>query len=279
MKRNEQLNQYFMPVWAAERIIQHYYGDLTAKDLVLDAGCGDGRFLMSIPKHVPAYGVEIDPDLAIMARANSGRHVIEADLKELEFPFKPTLVIGNPPFEMKVVQAILDQAYEHMDYNKEVGLVLPCSIFQTADTVLDMSERWSLKHDLMPRNMFQNMQNPIMFARFIKARKPVLFGMFLYEETSDMLSLKKQYRLKFVGNESSTHLWGEVIEQALIALGGEATLQELYAEIEGKRPTRTQHWKEQIRKVARDSFRKVKSATYGLWERPVYEQTQMALAV
>jgi hypothetical protein len=71
----------------------------------------------------------------------------------------------------------------------------------------------------------------------------------------------------FIPHKSSTHLWGEVIESALLNLGGQATTKEIYCEIEGKRPTRTKHWKAQIRKVLQEKFNCVAHATYSLEEK------------
>ena len=265
MMRSTDLNQFFVPVWAAERIVQHYYPSLSKQDLVVDCGCGDGRFLMALPDHVNAYGIEVDHDLVVQAQNNTGRTIIEGDFTEVEFLGKPTLFLGNPPFEMGLVNKLLDRAYETLDYSQEAGLLLPVYFFQTADTVMEYQKKgWSLKHDLMPRNMFQGLATPLMFARFIKERKAILSGMFLYEETCEMLSLNKRYRFLFLGNRSSCHLWGEVIEKALANLGGTASLQQIYSEIEGKRPTKTVHWKAQIRKVLQKFYRRVGPATYAL---------------
>jgi site-specific DNA-methyltransferase (adenine-specific) len=255
-------------MWAAERIVQHYYPNLNNRDTVFDIGTGQGRFLMALPDEVKAYGFELDHDLANEARANTGRQIIEGDFSTIDFPAKPTLFIGNPPFEMKLVNKLLDRAYEELDYNQEAGFLLPVYFFQTAETVMRYAKKWSLHHDLMPRNMFHGLIKPLMFARFVKERRVVLSGMFLYEETADMLSLDKNYRFLFLGNKSSCHLWGEVVEKALANLGGSATLQEIYEEIEGKRPTKTIHWKAQIRKVCQQLYRKIAPATYALHEAP-----------
>lgn len=280
MKRDESLNQYFTPLWACEQIIAHYYPRLGASDTVFDIGSGDGRFLMSLPADVEAYGFEIDPDLAAAARANSGRNVIEGDFTQVPFPAKPSLFIGNPPYEMGLVNNILDRAFDALDYQQECGFLLPVYFFQTADTVMRYNEKWTLRHDLMPRNLFEGMIKPLMFARFIKERNTTLVGMFLYPEVKDIVSLKKKYRTLFLGNQSSTHLWGEVVEKALLALGGQATLTQIYAEIEGKRPTRTSHWKAQIRKVLRQYFNCVAPATYGLHSPPEPTQySQLAMAI
>lgn len=271
MMRDAKLNQFFIPMWAAERIVQYYYPDLSDKDTVFDIGTGEGRFLMALPPEVEAYGFEIDPELAKIAHSNTGRPIIEGDVTNVPFPAKPSLFIGNPPFEMDIVNKVLDRAYESLDYGQEAGFMLPVYFFQTADTVMGYAAKWSLKHDLMPRNMFHGLIKPLMFARFIKERNRSMVGLFLYEETADMLSLDKRYRFLFLGNESSCHLWGEAVDRALANLGGSATLQEIYKEIEGNRPTRTAHWKAQIRKVLQKFYRKTGPATYAL------EPQQLAL--
>lgn len=51
--------------------------------MVLEPSAGDGRFLMAVPDHVPAFGVEIDPALAPIAARNSGRQVIQGDFLRL----------------------------------------------------------------------------------------------------------------------------------------------------------------------------------------------------
>lgn len=279
MRGNESLNQYFTPVWAAELIIQHYYPNLSKDDVVFDIGCGDGRFLNALPNHVTAYGFEIDPDMAAKAVANTGRDVLVGDFTKLPFPDTPTMFIGNPPFELKTVNALLDRAYESLDYNQECGFLLPVYFFQTADTVVDYNQKWTLKHDLLPRNMFQGMIKPLMFARFIKEKSTSLFGMFLYNETSAILKLAKEFKTLFVGNESRTNLWGEVVEKALLKLGGTGTLDQIYKLVEGNRPTGTQHWKAQVRKQLQSNYERTAPGTYTMEKRlvvPVNDQLSWA---
>lgn len=61
---NRDLNQFFTPAWAADLLVQRYFGDLQPSDNVLEPACGDGRFLMAIPPEVQAVGVEIDQAMA-----------------------------------------------------------------------------------------------------------------------------------------------------------------------------------------------------------------------
>lgn len=102
-------------------------------------------------------------------------------------------------------------------------------------------------------------------------------GFFLYEETHAITQLDRRYKTIFVGNESRANVWAEAIELALINLGGQAHLQEIYREIEGKRPTNNPWWKEKLRQQARKHFRALGDGRYSLNIAPEYEQ--LALAV
>lgn len=250
MKRDTTLNQFFTPTWAAELIIKQFFPDLNRNSTVIEPACGDGRFLLALPSDVRAAGVEIDPVLADEARQNTGREILTSDFRTAELPFRPTAVIGNPPFDSEIVDGFLDRAYEEMDYGGRIGFILPVYFFQTASRVVGYMKRFSLSQCLLPRNMFEQMQKPLMFATFAKERQRTSVGFFLYEETHAALNLEKKFRLMFIGNQSRTSLWGEVVEQALLDLGGEAALQEIYSKVEGKRPYRgNEFWKHQIRKI------------------------------
>lgn len=250
MKRNTELSQYFTPTWAAELLVKNFFPELNANSRVIEPSCGDGRFLMALPREVQAIGVDIDPSLAEEARRNSGREIVTGDFQTIDLPFRPTAIIGNPPFDSKIIDGFLERGYEEMDYGGKIGFILPVYLFQTASRVVGYSERFSLNQALLPRNMFEQMQKPLMFATFTKERSRNMVGFFLYEETHAVNQLEKRYRLMFVGNQSRASLWGEVVEQALIDLGGEAHLQDIYRVIEGKRPyTGNEFWKHQVRKI------------------------------
>lgn len=173
-------------------------------------------------------------------------------------------MLGNPPYDANIIDGFLDRGYEEMDYGGLVGFLLPVYLFQTASRVMRYFERWSLRQALLPRNMFQNMMKPIMFATFTKERNRSMVGFMLYEETDQVARLPKQYRYLFMGNQSRASLWGELVEQVLTDLGGEASLTDIYAQIEGNRPTDNAFWKEQVRKVLRKVAVRVGPARWSL---------------
>jgi site-specific DNA-methyltransferase (adenine-specific) len=76
---NKDKHQWFTPVFAAARLIEFHFPDLTEDDMIVEPTCGSGNFLKALPDHVPAYGVELDPEIAMIARQSTGRHVVTGD--------------------------------------------------------------------------------------------------------------------------------------------------------------------------------------------------------
>lgn len=265
-ERKADLNQYFTPVWAAERLLRRHFADLGPQDTVLEPSCGDGRFLMAVPQGVDAYGVEIDAHWAAQARANSGREVLVGDFTEIALPRAPTVIMGNPPFEAEIINAFLERCHEVLEYEGRVGFILPAYYFQTASAVVRLQRQFSISQELLPRNLFQKMEKPIVWAMFTKARKTVLSGFFLYEETAALAGLNAAAKRLVVGNESSPSCWRDAVHLALDMCGGRATLQQIYEVLEKKRPSENPWWREQIRKVARLHFVRIGTGEYALPE-------------
>jgi predicted RNA methylase len=90
-----ELMTYQTPTWAAEQLVEHYYSDLSASDLVLEPSCGEGHFLDAIPRHVPAVGVELDAGRAAIAR-RTGREVLVGDVLQMDLGCTPTSSSGIP---------------------------------------------------------------------------------------------------------------------------------------------------------------------------------------
>ncbi|HGP3158009.1 TPA: hypothetical protein ACLG1R_002684 [Pseudomonas aeruginosa] len=68
--KQKALGQFPTPAWVADALYRQHFSHLGANDLVLEPGCGPGRFLQVIPPHVPAIGIDIDPDMVERARAD-----------------------------------------------------------------------------------------------------------------------------------------------------------------------------------------------------------------
>lgn len=271
MKYANKLDQYLTPGWAAQMLVQRFFPRLSSSDIVWEPTCGDGRFLLAVPDHVQAFGCEIDPRMAESARANTGREIIVGDCLTADLPYRPTAVIGNPPYSSELVQALLDRCYEELGQDNCVGLVLPVYMFQTASSVVRYHHHWSISYELIPRNLFQGMSKPILFARFAKEAKPKMHGFFLYSELDALTKgISPKLRGYLIGNLSSAHSWRDAVRAALEACGGSASLTELYNCFEtGGRPTSTRFWREKVRQVARKHFKRTAPAEYSLFSSSV----------
>lgn len=247
--RIKTLGQYPTPVWVAEALLERHFADLETTDCVIEPSCGPGAFLAAVPGHVPAVGVEIDARIAEQARHNTGRTVLTGDFCSVRLEVSPTAIIGNPPFNMQVVDRFLDRAHRLLPDGGRCGFILPAYAFQTAARVAAYAERWSLMQEMIPRNIYPGLSLPLVFAMFSKDRRRTMVGFALYREAADMQGLAKPYRGILAAGAGP--VWLLAVEEALRRLGGEADVQTLYAEIEGNRPTRTQFWKEQIRRTLR----------------------------
>lgn len=249
MTKIAELGQYPTPVWVAEALVQRHFADLDDSDIVVEPTCGPGSFLSAIPAEITAIGVEIDAEIAEQARVNTGRQIIVGDFRTVPLDVRPTVIIGNPPFNMKVVDGILDRAFDLLPEEGRVGFLLPAYAFQTAARVAGYADRWSLLQEMIPRNIYPGLRLPLMFALFSKDRKRTMVGFALYREVAAVQRLPDQYRAALAAG--SGPVWKVVVETALTQLGGEADIASLYAEIEGSRPTRTQFWREKIRQTLR----------------------------
>lgn len=256
------LSQYLTPSWAAQALVDHFFGNLSAQDMVVEPTCGTGAFLQAIPSHVPAIGVEIDPALAEIAARASGRRVIVGDFRLVDIPVRPTAIIGNPPFSMTFLHSLLDRAWLSLEEEGRVGLILPCYHFQTSGTVVEMAQRWSIEQTQIPRNLFPGLSMPLCFAQFTKGTRRGLVNFALYHEHAAIARLQARYRELLDRGEGSA--WAAVVRAGLEACGGTATLAQLYREIEGHRPTANEYWKAQVRKVLQRIAQRVGDGVWSL---------------
>ena len=237
------LEQWMTQEWVAHELVAQFFPDLTMFDRVLEPSCGTGAFLSAIPAHVPALGVEIDPELAEVARRHTGREVIVGDFTTMALP-PVTAIVGNPTFSIHVVRRFMDRAFELLPNDGRAGFILPAHTFQIASSTVQFAERWHIEQVAIPRGLFANLSVPLCFARFTKGRRG-LVGFALYHEAHAVNLLQRRYRALLAQGERS--VWAAVTRAALEQLGGEATLPELYREIEGARPTHNRFWREKVR--------------------------------
>jgi site-specific DNA-methyltransferase (adenine-specific) len=255
------LDQYPTPAWVAQALVNDHFSDLTAQDVVCDPTCGPGRFLQAVPEHVGAFGVEIDPRLAQQAHALTGRPVVTGDIRTADLPLQPTAFLGNPPFQMKLVDLILERAHTVLPNEGRVGLILPCYAMQTASRVVRYNEQWSISQEMIPRNIYPGLSKPLLFALFRKDARRIMVGFSLYHEAAHVLSLTKELQDALTQGPAT---WGQIVTEAIEAMGGEAKLRDIYEYVSTRRPSATPHWKEQVRKVCAQRTVRRAPAVYAL---------------
>lgn len=245
-EKAREFHQYFTPAWVAEALVRKYFSDLNSNDLVIDPMCGIGRFLEAIPAHVPAMGIEIDPDIANQARLNTGRKIITGDICDVEITERPTLLIGNPPFKTSIFDIFLQKAERWLVDEGKVAMILPCYFMQTASRVSRYNETWSLEQSFLPRNIYYGLEKPLSFVIFTKDYKRILVNFALYHEQAFLDQLPKEIQEAMVKGKAT---WVSVVKDAIDEIGDNAHLQEIYDYVSDRRPTENAKWREQVRKI------------------------------
>lgn len=259
---NEELGQWMTPAWAAEAIVAHALGELPPRATVIEPSCGIGRFIRALPPGVNAIGVEIDSELAAIARQTTNAIIVTGDFRTVELPVdRCDAIIGNPPFQMDVLDGMLDRGHRLLADGGSVVLLLPAFTFQTTSRVVRYNRRWSLSQDMIPRTLFPGIRLPLVLARFVRDPKPKLSGFMLYHESREIEEMPVVYRKALSEGRSG---WRAVVEAALVRLGGEATVAQVCAEIAPRRPTGTQHWRAKVRQQLGQGFRRTGEARYAI---------------
>ena len=253
------LSQYFTPAWVAEALVRKHFADLGSNDFVIEPTCGPGRFLEAIPQHVPAVGIEIDPELAEMARQRTGRTIITGDIRDVSFPERPTVFIGNPPFKTSLFDAFLDRAAKAMEMGGRIGMILPTYFLQSASRVARYNQTWALQQEMIPRNIYQGLEKPLCFCLFRKDEQRLMVGFSLYHEQEFVSQLPAEAQEALIAGRAS---WATLVREAVEQLGGVAHLSEIYDYVADRRPTQNPNWKEQIRKVCQLNAKRVDRGQY-----------------
>jgi len=271
------LNQYFTPRWAAEAIVERHFSDLPHNAMLIEPSCGDGRFLLALPSHVQAIGVEIDPFQAQLARARSGRTVITGDFLKVELPEEVDAIVGNPPFVASTVAAFLERSHRLLRDGGRCGFILPAYVLQTSSKVMAYAKNWSISTELMPRNLFPGLSLPIMFTVFTKDRARKLFGLFLYSEAADIAQLSPQVKQLVNAATARGSVWRQAVHAAFDQLGREtAPLGEIYASVR-HRPAANSHCEQQVRKVLQ-TYPEFVHVERGVWSRCAANSSRLAAA-
>lgn len=263
-----QLGQWFTPAWAAAQLVERYFPDLGPGDLVIEPSCGHGSFLQALPDDVPAIGVELDPIIAAEAAARTGRRVIVGDFRTVELP-PATAMIGNPPYEVRVIEAFLGRARQLLPEDGRCGFLLPAYALQTHQRVMRWHRHWSMTVEIAPRRLFPRLRLPLVWVMFRRAGAGRLYvgtliGLTLYREACEVDNVSAAAREVLTEGRPRMGVWRALVQATLERLGGQAELAAIYHAIEPRRPTPNAHWREKVRQTLQRYFRPVERGVWAL---------------
>jgi hypothetical protein len=216
-----------------------------------------------MPPDVDATGIEIDPVLAAAARASTGREIIVGDVLELDLP-PLDAVVGNPPFQQIFVEQLFGRMHRALVDGGRMVLLLSAHLFQTSVTVARYADSFALDVELLPRDVYPRLRLPLVVATMRKVSDRRIIGIAFAREVADLRAFPAGYRL--ILQRSRTNVYVAACKKALRATGRPATIEEIAQQVEGARPTRTEHWRAAIRRALQESFVRVAPATYALPE-------------
>lgn len=266
------LEQYQTPLWAAEGLGELFLTEVekrTSNGLILEPSCGEGRFLEALPKGQPAYGIEIDPSLADIARTQTQREIFCEDFLLTTIPeqaaYRPAHILGNPPFKIEIVRGFLRRAHALLPEGGCCGLLLPAHSFQHTHTLMDWIQNWHIRPWLLPRDIFHGLSTPILFALFQKENgEKSLEGFALYGATHRIKGLPKHLKNTLETGAGQPpgpkSTWKMTVALALESLGGQGKLSAIYERVEPLRPTDNIHWREKVRQILKMHFTKTGEA-------------------
>src|SRR5690606_32425285 len=140
------------------------------------------------------------------------------------------------------------------------AFILPAYVFSTAGRVLSWNERFALDVKVIPRSLFGRISMPLVWAKFVKTKRRTMLGMLLFAEQGDVEAMPKEVRRRLAGPGT----WREAVQHALEALGGEATLREIYQAVEPRRPTNNQFWRDKVRQTLALYFARLDETRWAL---------------
>lgn len=255
-----ELDQWFTPYWAAEELAYDVLREMGGA-AVLEPSCGAGSFLSAIPAANDAYGVEIDPVMAEHARRSTGRPVIEGDFRKVDLPeVEFGAIIGNPPFGADMVDGFVRRCHRILPDGGIAAFILPAHLFSTTNRVAPWNAMFSLDVKLIPRSLFPRISMSLVWARFVKERPRRMIGLLLFDRQGDVESMPKEIRRRL----HAPGTWREAVHHALESLNGEATLREIYAALEPRRPTDNQWWRDKCRQTLRLYFQRIDDTRWRL---------------
>lgn len=162
---------------------------------------------------------------AAEAGGATGRRILCGDFRTLDLgDVRPTLIVGNPPYKMKVLDAFLGRAEGLLPDGGRCGFLLSSYQLQTPGTVLRWNDDWGLEGHMVPRALFPRSRWPLIFCLFGRRRTQVMTGFALYREAQSIHHMPRPVGLLPIHGAPRRSCWRAIVEWALGWLGGRASV-------------------------------------------------------
>lgn len=110
-----------------------------------------------------------------------------------------------------------------------------------------------MRQTLLPRQLFPRAKFPFVFVLFTKEHVRKLHGFFLFDEAAEVGRAPKRVRMILMNGKPHRSVWRALLEDAIDALNGAATREQIRAYIEPRRPSGNPFWKDRIRALLNES--------------------------
>src|SRR3546814_11524667 len=89
---------------------------------------------------------------------------------------------------------------------------------------MQWNERFALDVTTCPRSLFSRISMPVVWAKLIKTQRRTMIGLMLFAEQNAVENMPKAVRRRLAGPGT----WREAVQKALEAIGGQASLTDIY---------------------------------------------------
>src|SRR3546814_14349077 len=103
---------------------------------------------------------------------------------------------------------------------------------------------------------------PLVWAKFIKTQRRTMIGLMLFAEQNAVENMPKAVRRRLAGPGT----WREAVQQAWEALGGQASLTDIYSAVEPRRQSPNQFWRAKVRQTLGRYYKRVDGKRWSMPE-------------
>jgi predicted RNA methylase len=144
-------SQFFTPTKTAERIAEIVFEYAEFDERILDACCGFGQITKALKnkgyEQIEAYDNDAEMVDAYFNLTGINARVYDFTNEDESFENKYSLIVSNPPYELKELTKFLEFVYEHLNDTGKAILLIPSGFIdkQRPANLVQVLNKFSLK--------------------------------------------------------------------------------------------------------------------------------------